>query len=401
MNITQSFKMAIKSITDNKGRSILTMLGIIIGVAAVIIMVSVVQGANQWSKEYYEKQGTNKISVYAWTYNGTDISTDLYEYCLALDDLVMGVTPNQYYWGDGDIKYKTTSTSNMESRSQLFMGSDQYSICNNFAVETGRDISYLDVKKYNQVIVLGAGLKDYLFGVRDPIGETVTIAGNSFIVIGVYKAKDPQTDPAMYSMDNMAVVPYTMNRLLNNTTSLEDFIVKASGPQQANEASTLIQGFLSGMISQDTGYFYVQSENQWIDSGNEQTKVLSYVVGGIAGISLLVGGIGIMNIMLVTVTERTREIGIRKAIGGSRKSIVLQFLIEAAVICCCGGIIGVSLGYLGTVVAGKLILDIFLLPSVPMTIGSVGFSVFLGLIFGMYPAIKASGLQPVEALRAD
>ena len=398
MNIIQSFKMAFKSISDNKARSILTMLGIIIGVSAVIIMVSVVQGANQWQKEYYEKMGTNKISVYAWTYRGTDISSDLYEYCLGLDDLVMGVTPNITYYGTGGIKYKTTSTDNMDYAPQIYLGSDQFSVCNNFTVSEGRDISYLDVKKYNQVVVLGSKVKEYLFGVRDPIGEIVTIGGNPFTVIGVYMAKDPDSD---YSLDNMAAVPYSMNRLLNNTTSVENFSIKASGSQQANEAATMIQGFLSGMITQENGYFYVQSENQWIDNNNEQTKIMSYVVGGIAGISLLVGGIGIMNIMLVTVTERTREIGIRKAIGGSRKSIILQFLIEAAVVCCFGGIFGVALGYLGTVVAGKLILDIFLLPSVGMTLGAVGFSVFLGIVFGMYPAIKASGLQPVEALRAD
>ncbi|MGE4353712.1 MAG: ABC transporter permease [Oscillospiraceae bacterium] len=398
MNIIQSFKMAFKSITDNKARSILTMLGIIIGVSAVIIMVSVVQGANQWQKDYYEKMGTNKISVYAWTYRGTDISNDLYAYCLGLDDLVMGVTPDITYSGSGGLKYRTASTDNMDYQPQIYLGSDQFSVCNNFTVGSGRDISYLDVKKYNQVVVLGAAITDYLFGVRDPIGETVTIGGNPFTVIGVYVAKDPDSD---YSMDNMAVVPYSMNRMLNNSSSIENFSIKASGPEQATEASTMIQGFLSGLITQENGYFYVQSENQWIDNNNEQTKVLSYVVGGIAGISLLVGGIGIMNIMLVTVTERTREIGIRKAIGGSRRSIILQFLIEAAVICCCGGILGVALGYLGTVVAGKLILNIFLLPTIAMTIGAVGFSVILGIIFGMYPAVKASGLQPVEALRAD
>jgi putative ABC transport system permease protein len=312
----------------------------------------------------------------------------------------MGVTPNLSYWGGG-VKYKTTSTDSMQSYVQVFLGSDQYSVCNNFEIESGRDLSYLDVKKYNQVVVLGAGLRDYLFGPVNPLGEKVSIGGNTFTVIGVYKAKDPQTDPNYYSMDNMAVVPYTMNQLLNHNTSMEDFSVKASGPQQATEAATLIQGFLSGLITEENGYFYVQSENQWRDSMDEQTRVMSLVVGGIAGISLLVGGIGIMNIMLVTVTERTREIGIRKAIGGSRRSIILQFLIEAAVVCCCGGVIGVLLGYLGTVVAGKLLLDIFLLPSMGMTLGAVGFSVCLGLIFGMYPAVKASGLQPVEALRAD
>ena len=401
MNIMQSFRMAVKSITDNKARSILTMLGIIIGVAAVIIMVSVVQGSTKWQREYYEKMGTNKISVYAWSYRGVDISEDLYEYCLGLDDLVMGVTPNIQVWSDGGVKYKTATTANMESQCSIYLGSDQFSICNNFTLEQGRDLSYLDIKKYNQVVVLGSGIRDYLFGARNPLGETVTISGTPFTVVGVYKAKDPQKDSSSYSMDNMVVVPYTMNQMLNNSTSIEDFSVKAAGSQQANEAATLIQGFLSGLINQDNGYFYVQSENQYIDDNNQEAKVMSYVVGGIAGISLLVGGIGIMNIMLVTVTERTREIGIRKAIGGSRRSIVLQFLIEAAVVCCCGGIIGVLIGYLGTIVAGKLLLDLFLLPSMGMTLAAVGFSVVLGIIFGMYPAIKASGLQPVEALRAD
>jgi putative ABC transport system permease protein len=129
--------------------------------------------------------------------------------------------------------------------------------------------------------------------------------------------------------------------------------------------------------------------------------MMSLVLGGIAGISLLVGGIGIMNIMLVTVRERTREIGIRKAIGGSRRSILIQFLIEAGVICGTGGILGILLGFLGTLVAGKLIFDLILMPSMPLSIGAVAFSVVLGITFGMYPAVKASALQPVEALRAE
>ena len=397
MNITQSFKMAIKSITDNKARSILTMLGIIIGVAAVIIMVSVVQGANQWSKEYYEKQGTNKVTVNAYPYNGKDITEDLYNYCLGLSDYVAGVTPNGSVYTN--IKYKTKSTDNMEyGGPSTYLGSDQYSLCNNFTLAKGRDISQLDVKKENQVIVLGARVAEYLFGVSEPVGQKVTVGGVSFTVVGVYKAKDPDSD---WSMDNMAVVPYTCGRLLGQNSASTNFTVKATGREEANKAVTMITGFLSGLIPTGTGDYYVQSENQWQEMDEQYTQQMSLVVGGIAGISLLVGGIGIMNIMLVTVTERTREIGIRKAIGGSRRSIIMQFLIEAAVVCCCGGFIGVVIGYLGTVVAGKLTLNILLFPSVGMTIGAVAFSVLLGVIFGMYPAIKASGLQPVEALRAD
>jgi len=399
VNIGQSFKMAFKSIFSNKARSVLTMLGIIIGVAAVIIMVSVVQGSNQQMKDYYESMGTNKITIYASQWNGADITQDLYDYCLSLDDLVMGVTPNAYYYNRSGIKYKTVSTENMENgRTQVYMGSDQYSLCNNFEIELGRDLSYLDIKNYNQVVVLGAKLKEYLFPYQNPIGEVVTIGDYSFTVIGVYAAKNPD---AVWSMDNMAVVPYTMTRLLNKTTQIDQFTVKAKSKKDTTEAITRLTGFLSGIIDEKSGFYDISSENQWMEQDEQATKMMSLVLGGIAGISLLVGGIGIMNIMLVTVKERTREIGIRKAIGGSRKSIIIQFLIESAVICALGGIIGITVGYLGTLVAGKLIMDVVLTPSVTMTIGAVAFSVILGIGFGMYPAIKASGLQPVEALRAD
>ena len=180
-----------------------------------------------------------------------------------------------------------------------------------------------------------------------------------------------------------------------------EFKVKAKDPATNTKAVTQITGFLKGKISQNTGYFNVYSPDTWQQQEEKQNTMMSLVLGGIAGISLLVGGIGIMNIMLVTVTERTREIGIRKAIGGSRRSIITQFLIEASVLCGVGGFLGVAVGFLGTVIAGKLMLQMLLLPSIPMTLGAVAFSVLMGVGFGMYPAVKASGLQPVEALRAD
>ena len=399
MNLRQSFKMALKSIWGKKARSVLTMLGIIIGVAAVVIMVSIVQGSNKQMQEYYESMGTNKIEVYAYQWNGKDISDELYDYCLSLSDLVMGVTPQGYYWAQNGIKYGTTTTNNMEYGSpQVYLGSDQYAVCNNFTLAKGRDISYLDVQNYNQVIVLGSRVAEYLFPYRDPIGETVNLDGHKFEVIGVYAAKDPDSD---WSMDNMAVVPYSLNRLLNRSTSFDSFIVKAVSKDATTKAITMLDSFLSGIIDANTGYYSVYSQNEWMESDQSYTNMLSLVVGGIAGISLLVGGIGIMNIMLVTVTERTREIGIRMAIGASRASIILQFLIEAAVICAVGGVLGLAVSVLGTLVAGKLIMDMVLTPGVGMTIGAVGFSVVLGIVFGLYPAIKASSMQPVEALRAD
>ncbi|MBR2879461.1 MAG: ABC transporter permease, partial [Oscillospiraceae bacterium] len=384
-----------------KARSALTMLGIIIGVASVVIMVSIVQGTNKKTLEQFESMGTNKIEVYAyqWWGGGDKISDELYDYCLSLADLVVGVTPQGYYWPQNGIKYGTTSTSNMEYGSpQIYLGSDQYSLCNNFTIEKGRDIAYLDVENYNQVIVLGARVAEFLFPYRDPIGEIVNIDGHKFEVIGVYEAKDPDSQ---WSMDNMAVVPSSMNRLLNKSTSFDSFIVKAVSKEATTEAITLLDGFLSGIIDSFSGYYSVYSQNQWMESDQSYTDMLSLVVGGIAGISLLVGGIGIMNIMLVTVTERTREIGIRMAIGASRASIILQFLIEAAVICAVGGVFGLVVSALGTVVAGKLLLDTVLMPSMGMTIGAIAFSVVLGIVFGLYPAMKASSLQPVEALRGE
>ncbi len=405
MNITQSFKIAVKSLVGKKGRSFLTMLGIIIGVAAVVIMVSIVQGSNKMMDDMYKAMGTNIVSVNAMQWNGKDITSDLYNYCLSLNDLVLGVTPAETYYPQSGIKYKTANTNKMENGSpQVYLGNDQFAICNNYTLVAGRDIAYIDVKKYNKVIVLGDALAKYLFPYRSPIGEKVMIDGHTFTVIGVYGPKggadsDSQVSQMLSYYDNMCVVPYTLKRLLANSTSIDRFFIKAVSKEATNKVITLLDGFLSTKIDSNHGYYYVYSENQWQEQNADYTNTLSLVVGGIAGISLLVGGIGIMNIMLVTVTERTREIGIRMAIGASRTSIIIQFLIEAAVICALGGIFGLMLGFLGTVVGGKLILDMFLLPSVPMTIGAVAFSVVLGIVFGMYPAIKASGLQPVEALR--
>jgi putative ABC transport system permease protein len=376
------------------------MLGIIIGVAAVMILVSVVQGSNNEMKAYYESMGTNKVNVSAYVWNGKDITQELYDYCLSLKSSVIGVTPNSTTWGE--VKYKATLASSNPKYGgpQLYLGSDQYALCNNFTLEKGRDISYLDIKTYNQVIVIGASLADYLFQYKNPIGEKLTISGHTFVVIGVYKAKDTGLNE-YWSYDNMGVVPYTMSRLLNNSNMMSEFTVKVRSAELVSTVSKQLTDFLSGKITDQMGYYYVYSENEWMEQSNEQNNLMSAVLGGIAGISLLVGGIGIMNIMLVTVRERTREIGIRKAIGGARRSILTQFLIEAAAVCGVGGLLGILLGTLGTLVAGKLILKLTLFPSTTMTIGAFAFSVILGVAFGMYPAVKASGLQPVEALRAE
>ena len=402
MSILESLELALKNIVSSKARTLLTMLGIIIGVAAVVIMVSALQGQNKKTMEYIESQGTNKLEVSAYSYAGKNVSQELYDYCLGLGDLVQGVTPNGQIYSEVVIKFgsKTISTQNYddwENTPTIYLGSDQYGLCNNYTIAAGREMSHLDIEKENNVCVLGGRVAENLFDFVNPVGQTITLNGSPFTVVGVYERKDVDNWP---EMDNIIVLPYTLSRTMNDNQPIENYSVKAVGATSASQAKVWIEGFLQGLIGEN-GYYYVQNYNASIESSNEMLLMQSLIMGSIAGISLLVGGIGIMNIMLVTVTERTREIGIRKAIGAERRSIIVQFLIEASMLCGIGGILGIFIGYLGTLIVGKLLLNMILYPSMLITVGAFVFSVALGIGFGLYPAIKASGLQPVNALRAE
>ena len=411
--------MALRSILGNKGRSVLTMLGIIIGIASVMMIVSTINGMNEQSLAQFEAMGTNRVEVSCYLYNGQDAFDALYTYCNSLgSDLVLGITPTGYC--SPTVVYGSKSTESMRKNEEnmwnnwtgnesdmgdvalppsQYYGSDQYAICNNFELASGRDISVMDIRHYNQVCVMGAKAARNFFNYADPVGQTIQVDGNSFRVIGVYKEKDPNS---LWSADNMIVYPYSVSRLLSPGNQMNDFVVKAASGEATNEVISRLSGYLNGLTNNgQNGWGYAYSNNQYQESMNEQAAMMSLVLGGIAAISLLVGGIGIMNIMLVTVTERTREIGIRRAIGARRSSIVTQFLIEAGMLCGMGGIIGIGIGTVGTRIAGKLLVDMEIWPSFSITAGAFVLSVLLGILFGIYPAAKASRLQPVEALRAD
>ncbi|WP_300298694.1 ABC transporter permease, partial [uncultured Intestinimonas sp.] len=413
----------------------LTMLGIIIGLAAVIILVSYAQGQNAALRAYYESMGNNTISLYAYSYGNSgpqDVGSLIYDYCLQLDDVV-GVTPNGYVYSSPTIKYesKTLSQNNgsggimmgggvivspsggsyNEDYPQIYLGNDKFGLCNDYEIAKGRDLSYLDVEKSNQVCVLGAATAEYLFSFADPIDKTITVNGMPFRVIGVYKSKgntqiggreeDQWMQESMKQMDRMILLPSTMTRYFNNNDPIQDYVVKVRDAGSIAKVTTSILGYLSGIIDTNNGYYGVNSNEEYLQQEDEATAMQQRFLGGIAAISLLVGGIGIMNIMLVTVTERTREIGIRKAIGAERRSIVTQFLIEASMICGIGGIMGIIVGYLGTLIVGKLSFNTILIPNPGTAVAAFLVSVALGIIFGLYPAVKASGLQPVVALRAE
>ena len=418
MNLQQAVKMAWKSIWGKKGRSALTILGIFIGIAAVMTIVSVMEGMKLKTMEQFEAMGSNRItvSIYSWMYDedGNDISKDyfpeLYDYCNGMKEYVMGITPTGYC--NATVSYGTKSTANMQYQwdemgnltgdvpPSLYYGSDQYAACNNLTIARGRDLALLDIEKYNQVCVLGAQAAKTFFGSADPVGKELSVNGNKFLVAGVYTARLSDESADQSWLDNFIVFPYTARRLLGGDKPTE-FLVKARSSEAMTEAISRLSGFLKGLVDQNTGGYNVYSESQWQEQSNEYLSMIGLVLGGIAAISLAVGGIGIMNIMLVTVTERTREIGIRRAIGAQRSSIVAQFLIEAAMLCGIGGIVGILFGTAGSVILSTLLMQMTIFPPVKVTVGAFALSVALGVIFGSYPAVKASKLQPVEALRAE
>ena len=416
MNILQAFKMAWKSIAGKKGRSALTILSIFIGIAAVMTIVSVMEGMKEEMMKQLNAMGSNRLTVYmySWMYDadGNDISPDyfpdLYDYCQSMKETVVGVTPNRQ--ANATVVYGTKNSANMETKYDeqwnlisgpptIYFGSDQYSACSNLTLAKGRDLAYLDMQSYNQVCVIGAEAAKIFFGTVDPVGKEVKINGNKFTVVGVYAPRGEEGENSINQMDNIFVIPYTMTRLLGG--SVDQYTVKVRSSEDMTEATSRLGGFLKGLIPQGTGGYDVYNEGQWQQYQNETMNTISMVLGGIAAISLLVGGIGIMNIMLVTVTERTREIGIRRAIGAQRASIVTQFLIEAGMLCGMGGVVGIAVGTAGSVVVSRLMYQMTVYPPVWVGLAAFALSVALGVLFGSYPAIKASKLQPVEALRAE
>ena len=416
MNILQAFKMAWKSIAGKKGRSALTILSIFIGIAAVMTIVSVMEGMKEEMMKQLNAMGSNRltVSMYSWMYDadGNDISSDyfpdLYDYCQSMKETVVGVTPNGQ--ANATVVYGTKNSANMETKYDeqwnlisgpptIYFGSDQYSACSNLTLAKGRDLAYLDMQNYNQVCVIGAEAAKIFFGTVDPVGKEVKINGNKFTVVGVYAPRGEEGENSINQMDNIFVIPYTMTRLLGG--SVDQYTVKVRSSEDMTEVTSRLGGFLKGLIPQGTGGYDVYNEGQWQQYQNETMNTISMVLGGIAAISLLVGGIGIMNIMLVTVTERTREIGIRRAIGAQRASIVTQFLIEAGMLCGMGGVVGIAVGTVGSVVVSRLMYQMTVYPPVWVGLAAFALSVALGVLFGSYPAIKASKLQPVEALRAE
>lgn len=391
MNLSQSFKMAIKSISSSKMRTFLTMLGIIIGVCAVIVLVSVVQGSTGSITESIESLGANSINVRFTGRNSTKFVSydEMKTFGEENSEYVSYIVPNMT--GSGRVKYQSSNLS-----VSIVGTTPDYLTVKNRKVSNGRFVSEMDIQRRRKVAILGSYNARELFGFEDPVDKQIKINNELYTVIGVLEAI---SDSEEGSDDDTIIIPYSAGRLIFKTSKIRSYVVWASTAENVEEAVNRVENFLFSKFGDDNEYSVI-SVASMMDTLDEITGMMTLLTAGIAGISLVVGGIGIMNIMLVSVTERTREIGIRKAIGAKRSSIMAQFLIEAALVSGMGGIIGIILSCFGTVILGN-IMGINAFPSFFVMFGAFAFSAVIGIFFGWAPASKASKLNPIDALHAD
>ncbi len=391
MSIKQSFILALKSLASSKMRSFLTMLGIIIGVASVIILVSLVNGFSNSMLETFESSGINLVNVNIMgrgssrTVNPDDMYALVEENSKIMTAVSPMVTANVTI--KVDTENDTTSVTGVN---------EYYADMKSIDMQSGRFLEYIDVERRQKVCVIGTYVAQTYFGTNNCVGQTLKINGNDYKVIGV---TEETADSEEGSADDVIYIPYSCASLLSWQRSIGSYIVAAESKDSVTQVKKAIENYLYKIFN-NSDLYMVSSVADMIDQVNELSGQLTAILVGIAGISLLVGGIGIMNIMLVSVTERTREIGIRKSLGARPWDIMSQFVVEAATTSSMGGFLGIALGCVASIFAGRL-MDITATPSIGAIIVAFSVSVAIGMIFGYFPAKKAAKLNPIDALRYD
>ena len=399
--IIETFRQAIQNVWSNKLRTFLTMLGIIIGVMAVIVIVGLGNGMTQSMRDSFSAMGTNTLSINIWGYGSRTVTVeDVYAIGTKNPDLIRSISPQI------DFSNNTPKVGTTTYRYSTVAGVDEnFTSMKNYTVAQGRGLQYMDMKDNKQVCVIGDYLNRVAYGGRG-VGQTIKLGPYKFRIVGVLNAKVNNTSMQQGSDDDCIYLPYTIAMRLSNTAMASSYIAIMSDESKANEAKAVVEASLTDLFKSDSA-FYVYSASEWLEEMNNMINMVIVILTGIASISLLVGGIGIMNIMLVSVTERTREIGIRKALGAKERVILSQFVVEAATTSALGGVLGIVLGYIVSMAANHILpmissdIDVTVSPSFNSIAVAFGISVFIGVLFGYLPAKRAARLNPIEALRYD
>lgn len=388
MSFSMTIRLAWKNILGSRLRSGLTVLGLVIGIASVIILVGLGNGAVSSVNSQVASMGTDIVIV-----NISDSDSALtYDAVNELKsvDGAMEVSPYQM------LSASLSHDSSASSRASIVGAGASLIDMMGYDLSSGRGISQIDVDNSSKVVIIGSGIAEEFWGSIDPCGDTIRIDGDIYTVIGVLESVGSSMGN---NVDETAIIPITTAEYLGVSTAISTVYVRAESSDKADTTADNISSYLTGTFGISEDDVSVTTQSSMLEAMEEINNTLSLLLGGIAGISLLVGGIGVMNVMLVSVTERTREIGIRKSLGAKKRDILFQFLMESMVLSIFGGVIGIAAGFAGGGIAS--LFGVGFAPGLDIVLISAAISIAVGLIFGIFPSYRAAGLDPVEALRYE
>lgn len=390
MNIGQAFRLSIKSIISNKMRSFLTMLGMIIGVASVITLIGLMQGVTDYILQQFNDLGTSSISVSVTNTGTRNIDVDdMYSIVSDHPELFQAVSPLL-------TSSVTIKNGNKSVVSTVYGVGEDYLNIKSYHLISGRFIQYSDIATRYNGCVIGTYISEELFDGKAQIGDEIKINGQVYTIVGI---QEEQSNSEENSADHCIYIPYSNGARMMGMANINSFTFLATEAELVEQGEDILDQYLYGVMKNQDLYV-ISSLTELLDMVDTMMGTMSAVLAGIAGISLLVAGIGIMNIMLVSVVERTKEIGIRKSLGAKKRDIMRQFVIEAGMISTLGGLVGILIGSVGTIQLGNL-LSVNAAPTMGSVLLSFGVSAGIGIGFGYMPASKAAKLNPIDALRNE